>query len=70
MKHLQCNNFSKIPEIISNDKGLDYIKIGDFYGYITEWIDDSRQCNYSNPVEVMMLPINWASYMKRVRIFI
>ncbi|MCW6111450.1 CotS family spore coat protein [Clostridium sporogenes] len=54
MKHLQCNNFSKIPKIIPNNKGLEYIKIGDFYGYITEWIDDSRQCNYSNPVEVMM----------------
>lgn len=54
MKHLQYNNFSKIPQIIPNNKGLDYIKIGDFYGYITEWIEGSRQCNYSNPVEVMM----------------
>ncbi len=30
MKHLQYNNFSKIPQIIPNNKGLDYIKIGDF----------------------------------------
>ncbi|EJO5346185.1 CotS family spore coat protein [Clostridium botulinum] len=54
MKHLQYNDFSKIPSIIENNKGLDYIKIGNFYAYITEWIEDSRQCNYANPVEVMM----------------
>ncbi|NFM32671.1 CotS family spore coat protein, partial [Clostridium botulinum] len=53
IKHLQYNNFSKIPQIIPNNKGLDYIKIGNFYGYITKWIEGSRQCNYSNPVEVM-----------------
>lgn len=53
MKHLESNKFDKIPSIILNNKNKEYIKIENIYAYMTEWID-ARQCNYSNPVEVIM----------------
>lgn len=51
IKHLQKNNFNKIPNILVNKDGVDYIKLENKYAYLTEWIP-SRVSNYNNPIEL------------------
>lgn len=51
IKHLQKNNFNKIPNILINNDGLDYIKLENKYAYLTQWIP-SRVSNYNNPIEL------------------
>lgn len=53
IKHLQNNEFSKIPKLIKTRSGLDYIKIGNKYGYFTPWLK-ARQSNYDNPIDLNM----------------
>lgn len=51
IKHLQRNHFNKIPNILTNKDGSDYIQLENQYAYLTEWIS-SRVSNYNNPVEL------------------
>ncbi|WP_050608356.1 CotS family spore coat protein [Clostridium niameyense] len=51
MKHLQNNGFKKIPGILPNNKGQDYIKFEKNYAYMTKWIN-CRQCSFDNPIDV------------------
>ena len=51
IKHLQRRNFNKTPNILKNNQGGDYIKLGNKYAYLTEWIP-SRVSNYNNPIEL------------------
>lgn len=53
IKHLQNNNFKKTPGIISTIKSRDFIQIDNNYAYMTKWID-SRQCNYNNPIDIVI----------------
>lgn len=53
IKHLNKNGFNNVPEIINTIKGKEYIKFGDYYVYLTKWID-ARQCNYDNPFDVIL----------------
>ena len=54
IKHLQRGGFIAIPEILKTKNNMDYIKLGDKYAYVTEWIS-SRVSNYDNPVELSMI---------------
>ena len=51
MKHLQNRGFKTIPSILKSKNNIDFIKLGDKYAYLTEWIP-SRISNYDNPVEL------------------
>lgn len=59
IKHLQENQFQKIPEIIKTKSGSDYIKVGAYYAYLTSWVD-GRLCNYDNPIDVQMAALKLA----------
>ena len=47
INHLKNRGFKKIPDIIKTKDNLGYIKLGDRYAYLNNWID-SRSCDYSN----------------------
>jgi CotS family spore coat protein len=64
IKHLQKNNFNHIPQIIKTKHGLDYININGYYAYLTEWIV-SRQCNYDNPVDILIAASKLAELHKK-----
>lgn len=51
IKHLQNKNFAKVPQILRNNNGEDYIQLKDKYAYLSEWIP-SRVSNYNNPIEL------------------
>lgn len=51
IKHLQNRGFKTIPSILKSKNNIDFIKLGDKYAYLTEWIP-SRISNYDNPVEL------------------
>lgn len=54
IKHLQRRGFETIPTILKTKNNMDYIKLGDKYAYVTEWIP-SRISNYDNPIELAMV---------------
>lgn len=51
MKHLQKKGFETIPYILKTKSNSDFIRLGDKYAYVTEWIP-SRMSNYDNPIEL------------------
>lgn len=51
IKHLQDKGFKKVPDLINNKNGTDYIKLNNCNAYLTEWIN-ARECNYDNPIEL------------------
>lgn len=53
IKHLQANGFQKIPKIIETASGDDYIKLGNFYAYLTDWIN-AREADYDNPIDIIV----------------
>ncbi|MGY0374312.1 CotS family spore coat protein [Clostridium sp. JNZ J1-5] len=59
IKHLQWNNFQKIPKLIKNKYGDEYIKLGANYAYLTPWIN-ARLCNYDNPIDLTMATLKLA----------
>lgn len=59
MKHLQSNNFSRIPPIINTQCGSDFIKLGNNYAYLIPWIN-GRLCNYDNPIDLEMATLKLA----------
>lgn len=64
IKHLQNNKFKHIPRIIKTKDGMDYINIQENYAYLTNWIT-SRQCNYDNPVDVLIAASKLAELHKK-----
>ena len=64
IKHLIKRGFGSIPEIIFNKHGKDYINFGDYYAYVTAWIA-ARECNYDNPLDLMLASSTLASLHKK-----
>lgn len=61
ISHLQKKQFKTIPEIILNNKGKNYIKIDESYGYLTKWIP-SRVSNFNNPIELQKVSRKLAEF--------
>lgn len=64
IKHLQNNKFKHIPRMIKTKDGMDYMNIQGCYAYLTNWIT-SRQCNYDNPVDVLIAASKLAELHKK-----
>lgn len=64
IKHLKNNGFKKIPDIIPTSTGLDFIQIGNYYAYLTPWIN-ARECNYDNPIDVKIATRKLAEFHKK-----
>lgn len=64
IKHLQNNKFKHIPKIIKTKDDMDYINLQGCYAYLTNWIT-SRQCNYDNPVDVLIAASKLAELHKK-----
>ncbi|MDI6617127.1 MAG: CotS family spore coat protein [Clostridiales bacterium] len=56
MKHLMKNGFKGILPFIPTKEGKDYIKLENGYGFLTDWMQ-SRNCDYSNPVDLKMAAV-------------
>lgn len=69
IKHLQNNKFKHIPRIIKTQNGMEYINIDGCYAYLTNWVA-SRQCNYDNPVDVLIAASKLAELHKKSRGFV
>lgn len=69
IRHLQSKGFEKIPEIIKTKMGVEYIKLGENYAYLTTWVD-ARLSNYDNPIDVEMATIKLADLHERSKGFI
>lgn len=68
IKHLQNNGFKNIPEIIKTQDGMEYIRIGGNHAYLTKWVT-SRECNYDNPVDILIASSKLAELHKKSRGF-
>lgn len=64
MKYLTEKGFEKIPQIIKTQNGNDYICVGNYYAYLTDWIR-SRQCNFDNPLDISMASVKLAELHKK-----
>ena len=53
MKHLQDRGFNGIIPFIPTISGEMYITLESGFGFLTDWIP-SRECDYSNPIELKM----------------
>lgn len=51
MRHLQDGGFDGIIPFIPTKSGEMYIELEDGFGFLTDWIK-SRECSYSNPIEL------------------
>jgi spore coat protein, CotS family len=59
MKHLINKGFKCILPFIPTVDGNIFVKLRDGYGFLTEWIS-SRECDYSNPIELRMAALTLA----------
>lgn len=59
LEHLLKKGFTKILPLIPAVDGRFYFKLGNDFYFLTEWIV-SRECDYSNPVELRMAAISLA----------
>ena len=64
IRHLQNNGFKNIPKIIKTKKGMEYINIDGNYAYLTKWVA-SRECNYDNPIEILIASSKLAELHKK-----
>ncbi|BDR65872.1 spore coat protein [Clostridium tetani] len=53
INHLYNNGFKNTPKIIQTVDKKDCISIGDYYGYLTPWME-TRHCNYEDPKDVQL----------------
>ena len=53
MKHLLDNGFDGILPFIPEKSGNLYVELEYGFGFLTDWVR-SRECNYSNPIELKM----------------
>jgi CotS family spore coat protein len=53
VKHLLNKGFDMILPFIPTRDGELYVEMENGYGFLTEWVE-SRECNYSNPIELKM----------------
>lgn len=63
MKHLYDNGFKSTLPFIPTIDGELYIELEDGFGFLTDWVK-SRECNYSNPVELKMAAVTLARLHK------
>lgn len=59
MEHLLKNGFNKILPFLPAADGKLYFRLDNNFYYLTEWIA-SRECDYSNPVELRMAAVSLA----------
>jgi CotS family spore coat protein len=59
IKHIQNNGFDKVPDILKEIHGADYIKIDNYNAYLTKWIA-ARECNYDNPLDLAKASVKLA----------
>ncbi|MEY7999349.1 CotS family spore coat protein [Clostridium sp. Mt-5] len=64
IKHLQNKKFKNIPEIINTKNKKKFIKMGDSYAYLCKWVN-SRQCNYDNPLDILVATSKLAELHKK-----
>lgn len=69
MKHLINKGFNNVPQIIKSKSGEDYIKFGQYYAYLTKWAI-ARECNYDNPLDIILAASALASLHKKSEGFI
>lgn len=69
MNHLINNGFSNVPTIIKNKLGEDYIKFDKYYAYLTDWTL-ARECNYDNPLDIILAASTLASLHKKSQGFL
>lgn len=69
IKHLINKGFNNVPYIIKNKAGEDYIKFGQYYAYLTKWVI-ARECNYDNPLDIILATSTLASLHKKSEGFI
>lgn len=53
IEHLKSRGFKKTPEIIKTKDNFNYIKIGNNFAYLNQWID-SRECSYRNLIDLKL----------------
>lgn len=51
IKHLNKKGFKKIPTILNTKDNIEYIKLGENYAFLNEWIT-CRRCDYKNMNEL------------------
>lgn len=59
IEHLLKNGFNKILPFLPAADGRLYFRLGNSFYFLTEWIN-SRECDYSNPVELRMAAVSLA----------
>lgn len=59
MKHLLCKGFSGIIPFIPTISDELYIEMEKGFGFLTDWVQ-SRECDYSNPVDLKMAAVTLA----------
>jgi CotS family spore coat protein len=64
IKHIQNRGFEKIPQILPQLNGKDYINLGEKYAYLTPWID-ARECNYDNPLDIGIAALKLAELHRK-----
>lgn len=64
MMHLRKNGFTNVLPFITTIKGKYYIEIENNYAYLNPWIE-SRQCNYNNPLDVILATSTLAKLHKK-----
>jgi CotS family spore coat protein len=59
MRHLLDRGFYGIIPFIPTCSGEWYVELEDGYGFLTDWIS-SRECDYSNPIDLKMAAVTLA----------
>ncbi|WMJ79716.1 CotS family spore coat protein [Clostridium sp. MB40-C1] len=68
MKHLRENGFENILELIKTNDNCEYVKLGENYAYLTEWLN-ARVSNYDNPLDTRLATLKLAELHKKSRGF-
>lgn len=68
MMHLLDQGFKGIVPFIPARSGELYIELEEGYGFMTEWVS-SRECDYSNPIDLKMAAVTLAKLHKASRGF-
>ncbi|NOH16587.1 CotS family spore coat protein [Clostridium cochlearium] len=64
INHLYNKGFMNTPKIIKTIDKKDFISLGDYYGYLTPWIE-SRHCNYEDFKDVELAAFTLGEFHKK-----
>lgn len=53
INHLNSKGFEYAPKIIKTVDGREYVAIGNFFAYVTDWLV-GREASYDNPIELSL----------------